>query len=257
MDCRLSGFSVHGISEARIMHWAVISFSRRSSRPRNRTRVTCIDRWILYHWAPREAPGTQRSIATHSTKLRIRPPGRSHPVARSLCALTNVSVFPPNPLSPATTILLRVSQIRLFKTLPVGESRQCFSVWLISPSIISSSIHVAVKGRTAFFSTAEQCFIIYIDQFLHPFVCGRCFSTFHFLAGVSNWERTDSVWQEVWVTRGIWVGTDTLMETDYQRPHLPPWTQSGLLLVYDAPEVKFRGALTPLPRLHQAQREAH
>ena len=32
-----------------------ISFSRGSSPPRNRSRISCICRWILYHWAPREA----------------------------------------------------------------------------------------------------------------------------------------------------------------------------------------------------------
>ena len=31
MDCSLSGFSVHGILQARILEWAAISFSRRSS----------------------------------------------------------------------------------------------------------------------------------------------------------------------------------------------------------------------------------
>ena len=39
MDCSLPGFSVHGTSQARILEWVAISFSRRSSRPRDWTRV--------------------------------------------------------------------------------------------------------------------------------------------------------------------------------------------------------------------------
>ena len=35
MACSLPGFSVHGIFQARILEWVTISFSRRSSRPRD------------------------------------------------------------------------------------------------------------------------------------------------------------------------------------------------------------------------------
>ena len=35
MDCSPSGFSVHGISQARILKWAAIPFFRGSSRPRD------------------------------------------------------------------------------------------------------------------------------------------------------------------------------------------------------------------------------
>ena len=43
-------FAVHGISQARILEWVAISFSRGSSRPRNRTLVSCIScivRWFF------------------------------------------------------------------------------------------------------------------------------------------------------------------------------------------------------------------
>ena len=42
MDCSLPGFSLHGILQARVLEWVAISFSRGSSRPRDRTRVSCI-----------------------------------------------------------------------------------------------------------------------------------------------------------------------------------------------------------------------
>ena len=35
IDCSLTGFSIHGIFQARILEWVAISFSRRSSKPRD------------------------------------------------------------------------------------------------------------------------------------------------------------------------------------------------------------------------------
>ena len=52
MDCNPPGSSVHGILQARILEWVVISSSRGSSQPRDRTRVSyvsCIGRRVLYH----------------------------------------------------------------------------------------------------------------------------------------------------------------------------------------------------------------
>ena len=42
MDCSLPGSSVHGILQARVLEWVAVSFSRGSSQPRDRTRVSCI-----------------------------------------------------------------------------------------------------------------------------------------------------------------------------------------------------------------------
>ena len=52
MDYSLPGFSVHGVSQARILEWVAISLSRGSSWPRNWTHISCIDRWILCHEPP-------------------------------------------------------------------------------------------------------------------------------------------------------------------------------------------------------------
>ena len=54
MDYNSSGFSVHGISQARILEWVAISFPRGFSRTRDRTHISCIGRQILYHRALRE-----------------------------------------------------------------------------------------------------------------------------------------------------------------------------------------------------------
>ena len=60
MDCNLLGFSIHGILihgilQARILEWIAISFSRGSSRPRDRTWVSCIGGRRFNLWATMEA----------------------------------------------------------------------------------------------------------------------------------------------------------------------------------------------------------
>ena len=52
MDCSPPGPSVHGISQARILEWVPISFSRGSSWPRDQTHISCIaaDSLPLRHW---------------------------------------------------------------------------------------------------------------------------------------------------------------------------------------------------------------
>jgi len=55
MHCSPPGSSVHGVSQARVLEWAAISFSRGSSWPRDQTHISYIGRQILYHWTTREA----------------------------------------------------------------------------------------------------------------------------------------------------------------------------------------------------------
>ena len=55
MDCSLSGFTVHGIFQARVLEWIAIFFSRGSSQHRNRTRVSLIAGRCFTGWATREA----------------------------------------------------------------------------------------------------------------------------------------------------------------------------------------------------------
>ena len=54
MDCSPPGFSGHGISQARLLQWVSISFSRGSSWLKDQTCISCIGRQILYHWDIRE-----------------------------------------------------------------------------------------------------------------------------------------------------------------------------------------------------------
>ena len=49
MDYSLPGSPVLGISQAGILEWVAISFSRGSFQIRDQTQVSCIGRQILYH----------------------------------------------------------------------------------------------------------------------------------------------------------------------------------------------------------------
>ena len=58
MDCSLSGPSVHGIFQTRILEWIAMPSSRESSRSRDQTHVSyvsCIGKWILL---PLATPGS-------------------------------------------------------------------------------------------------------------------------------------------------------------------------------------------------------
>ena len=55
MNCRLPGSSVCGIFQARVLEWVVISFSRGSSWPRDRTRVSQIAGRCFTIWTTRKA----------------------------------------------------------------------------------------------------------------------------------------------------------------------------------------------------------
>ena len=80
------GSSVHGILQARILELVAILFSRGSSKPRHRIHVSCvscIDRWIFYHWAtwgaqfisylrPKQKPGTLLRIISHQICVWVK-----------------------------------------------------------------------------------------------------------------------------------------------------------------------------------------
>ena len=53
MDCSLPDSSVLGNLQARILGWVAMLSSKGSSRPRDQSHisyVSCIGRWVLYHW---------------------------------------------------------------------------------------------------------------------------------------------------------------------------------------------------------------
>ena len=70
MDCNLPGFSVHGIFQARILEWVAISFSRRSSQPRDWTWVFHIVGRRFTVWATREGQCAPTSTVVFSDQVQ-------------------------------------------------------------------------------------------------------------------------------------------------------------------------------------------
>ena len=57
----LLGSSIHGIFQARVLEWVAISFSRRSSQPRDQTQVSHIAGGRLYHLSHQGSPTYQQN----------------------------------------------------------------------------------------------------------------------------------------------------------------------------------------------------
>ena len=79
MDCSPPGCSVHGILQARILEWVAVPAYGGSSPPQDWTHVSfisCIGRWVLYHWATWEAlddaNGWSQWIVTLGTSMGLR-----------------------------------------------------------------------------------------------------------------------------------------------------------------------------------------
>ena len=81
MDCSPSGSSIRGISQARILEWGAISYSRKSSQPRVQTYVffvSSIGRQILYFWVTchprsRSVPMSQDITSRKNFRLSGNP----------------------------------------------------------------------------------------------------------------------------------------------------------------------------------------
>ena len=75
MDCSLPGSSVYGISQARILEWVAISYSRGSSQPRDQTCISCVScivcRRILYPLSHRESTECLKSNPVFCYKEQV------------------------------------------------------------------------------------------------------------------------------------------------------------------------------------------
>ena len=86
MDCSPSGSSVHGILQAGILEWVAISFSSRSSWPRDQTSISCRQPPELQaHSLPTEPPGKP------TCQCRRWDPGREHPLVEEM--VTHFSIL--------------------------------------------------------------------------------------------------------------------------------------------------------------------
>ena len=89
MHCSPPGSSVHGISQARILEWVAISFSRGSSKPRDGTQVSCLTgrlfttetlvknptaMWETWVWSLGWEDPLEKGMATYSCILAWKIP---------------------------------------------------------------------------------------------------------------------------------------------------------------------------------------
>ena len=127
MYCSPPGSLVHGISQAWILEWVAISFSRGSSLFRDRTQVSCIVSRCFTVWATREGPSLVITAAA-AKSLHLCP---------TLCNPTDGS--PPGPAVPgilqartlewvAISFSRRSSQPRDWTQVSLIVGR-CFTVW--------------------------------------------------------------------------------------------------------------------------------
>ena len=88
MDCSPPGPSVHGISQARILEWVAISFSRGSSRPRDRTHISCVSALAgrFFTTAPLGSPPLLYISLVYITVWSFR-------VIKFLCSISNAEKF--------------------------------------------------------------------------------------------------------------------------------------------------------------------
>ena len=70
--------SKHGISQASMLGWVAISFSRRSSQPRDQTHVSCIGKWII----TTEPPGKRQQKRAVDKRFNLMSLGLSSSSSR-------------------------------------------------------------------------------------------------------------------------------------------------------------------------------
>ena len=92
MDDSLPGSSVHGIFQARILEWVVISFSRGSSQPRDWTHVSwasCIGQGLLHRFTTWEAIGYIHISSCNLKKIFLQPSLTRNIGLESVCIWTS------------------------------------------------------------------------------------------------------------------------------------------------------------------------
>ena len=111
MDYSLPSSTVYGILQARIPEWVAIPFSRGSSQPRDRTRVSCIAGGFFSH--TREAPKKVRGYQTRWN--RIFPLSWETTIPHVSSSAVHLQCLPLLITTPLVPLLSSVSQPYLQK----------------------------------------------------------------------------------------------------------------------------------------------
>ena len=140
MDCSPPGSSVHGILQVRILGWVAMPSSRGSSRPRDRTRVSCIagGLFTVRVTASKLVPfGDNPVFINTSFKVLIQCLFLRPHSAWSFCS-TGVlwMTFLPEASSPCTPLLLH-NPASLYTSLTVPS----LSTYLLFPSFHHGVLH--------------------------------------------------------------------------------------------------------------------
>ena len=97
VDCSLPGSSIHGTFQARVLEWGAISFSRGSSQPRDRTRVSCPAGRFFTDWAIREAGNGKIIFFTWGRAVSFWSTGREHRMVHKGCiSHSEINLFAAN-----------------------------------------------------------------------------------------------------------------------------------------------------------------
>ena len=102
IDCSLPGSSVHGIFQAIVLEWIAISFSRGSSQPRARTRVSCIvDRRLPSEPYYSQLTETSGGAKSSSSGTRTLSPDGYHLLGTQPASATQVPCTDPHRILPS------------------------------------------------------------------------------------------------------------------------------------------------------------
>ena len=173
MDCSLPGSSVHGIFQARVLEWVAISFSRGSSRPRDRTQVSIVGFTL---WATREVTALITVVVVQLLSqvqlfvtlwMAACQASLSFMISQSLLKFMTIeSVMPSNHLFLCRPLLLLPSIFPRSGTFPVshlfasggesiGASASVLSVniWGWFPLGLTGLVSLLSKGLSRVFSS--------------------------------------------------------------------------------------------------------
>ena len=129
MDCKLPDSSVHGISQARILEWVTISFSRGSSQPRDNLchLSLCVTKRVLNFFYTVSNSSPERDRFLSRVKLSTR---------KRVCFIENI-------LKAASIVGISFLHLSEFQS----AFWRCWERWLSQGNQKASTAHVQARQR--------------------------------------------------------------------------------------------------------------